>query len=1325
MVEATSTPDGSSSDSVVLCSQNGSSSAHWQHCDGPLNYVCIKDMSYILIEELQKQGEHSVKVTEKFGYIALHQYPPWFETNSHFHVSFLMKEDLSIWLSVLWINLLSDEEGGCIDHLQIYDPDPSSDIYVDICGSPPGFNLFLSRHVSMNVSIGVLRADRAQDTTGFSMVFEAVDCSQIECTPGCGSTSLEYTPSEKVLRTMNFPSKLQAFSDCNTTIDAPQDTFIAIKFLGYQIRDPTSGKCEDRIIFTSPVWSHPIEFLCRDDIPPVFFTNASRISVELVTGFEMVSSGFTADVEFFKKPACVVKPMETCDSSPYDCEGTSGVITSPNYPWPTHNHASCHWNVRTPKGSFIRFWVTNSTFSDTSSCEESYLRISEDIEGDSFVHGDFCRDRRPNSTVVVESFLNEVDVELRTNGDAVVMLEFEAAFCEEPSDYTFEDWSCPDADGPSWMKFADSCYRFVNHSQKLTWEAADRYCRSLAPGCHLVSIGHEKEMKFIHANMVKKWTQGGTSTYIADGTDERPVNEPDGGRLDGCVTIKLTSIRSTALWSDIPCLSKDTDQFICELPATSASTSEHVQKMINVTQPTSIPACPPSMFSCDSGECVHLFYQCDNILDCRDGSDEQSCENVTTSDTLFFCNDGTNISISHYCDNVTHCADNSDEHNCKPYNCSGFGCDNGRCIPFNQHCDLVDNCFDGSDEANCEASNVSFTCYNGDIHPRWAKCDGIVDCIGGSFEDEPEICGYRKKNHSCNVEGELQCNNGACVSADILCIYDISQSGYVKGCRDLSHLRSCEDFQCPEYTLKCPNSYCIPLRFRCNGRWDCIAGQDELNCDTSSPSLAADHVACPKGTYKCHSSKVCLPQSEVCDGFAHCPDKDDEQFCVSPTSYPFLAELELVSSNIELIPAAAFSNNGDLYSLSLLGNPISKIEKGAFSNLKNLRKLDLRDTDLPINSDIREALQEIKSLHTIYADTFTMCCIMELTPADSDDTTGCFAPADEFSSCSDLLKDTVLRISMWILGISAMAGNIFVIGLRAIRRHQVETSRIQSRLITHLAISDFFMGCYMMAIAGADFYFRGDYAVHADAWRASLLCRLAGFISTLSSEVSVFIIMLISLDRILCIVFVHHPDIQFSNKSCKIWLVVVWVISLVISIIPAVVPIPYFQQFYGKSSVCLGLPLTTERLPGWEYSISLFLGLNLVCFVVTAFCYVAIFVAVRRSAANFSKSKDHGRHTKRGMQVQVKLAAKMALIVGTDFICWMPIIIMGFLSAIRVVEIPADVYAWTAVFILPLNSSLNPYLYTLSTVWQRHRARQRANAKTDSDGVMETRTYSS
>ena len=31
-------------------------------------------------------------------------------------------------------------------------------------------------------------------------------------------------------------------------------------------------------------------------------------------------------------------------------------------------------------------------------------------------------------------------------------------------------------------------------------------------------------------------------------------------------------------------------------------------------------------------------------------------------------------------------------------------------------------------------------------------------------------------------------------------------------------------------------------------------------------------------------------------------------------------------------------------------------------------------------------------------------------------------------------------------------------------------------------------------------------------------------------------------------------------------------------------------------------------------------------------------------------------------------------------------------------EIPGEVYAWTAVLILPINSALNPFLYTLSAI---------------------------
>ena len=60
-----------------------------------------------------------------------------------------------------------------------------------------------------------------------------------------------------------------------------------------------------------------------------------------------------------------------------------------------------------------------------------------------------------------------------------------------------------------------------------------------------------------------------------------------------------------------------------------------------------------------------------------------------------------------------------------------------------------------------------------------------------------------------------------------------------------------------------------------------------------------------------------------------------------------------------------------------------------------------------------------------------------------------------------------------------------------------------------------------------------------------------------------------------------------------------------------------------------------------------------------------------------------------------QVGKQMALIVATNFLCWFPIIIMG-LMAIGGQTLPAAVYSWTAVFVLPLNSATNPLVYTFA-----------------------------
>ncbi|XP_072034439.1 G-protein coupled receptor GRL101-like [Amphiura filiformis] len=238
------------------------------------------------------------------------------------------------------------------------------------------------------------------------------------------------------------------------------------------------------------------------------------------------------------------------------------------------------------------------------------------------------------------------------------------------------------------------------------------------------------------------------------------------------------------------------------------------------------------------------------------------------------------------------------------------------------------------------------------------------------------------------------------------------------------------------------------------------------------------------------------------------------------------------------------------------------------------------------------------------------------------------------------------------------------------------------------------MGIYMLIIASADTFYRGTYAFNAESWQTSGLCKFAGFLSVLSTEASVFFITIISIDRLFCIVF-PLSHVALRPSSARIAAIFAWGLAFVFSILP-LFPIEYFKdelQFYGRSPVCLALPLTKYRPAGWEYSVALFLCLNLAAFVVVALCYITIFVTVKKSRKRSSK----GLGANENRVEEIQLALRMGLLIFTDFCCWMPIIIMGFLSLTGWVTLSNTAYVWIAVFVLPLNSALNPYLYTIAT----------------------------
>ncbi|KAG0726534.1 G-protein coupled receptor GRL101 [Chionoecetes opilio] len=148
-------------------------------------------------------------------------------------------------------------------------------------------------------------------------------------------------------------------------------------------------------------------------------------------------------------------------------------------------------------------------------------------------------------------------------------------------------------------------------------------------------------------------------------------------------------------------------------------------------------------------------------------------------------------------------------------------------------------------------------------------------------------------------------------------------------------------------------------------------------------------------------------------------------------------------------------------------------------------------------------------------------------------------------------------------------------------------------LFVNLALGDLLMGGYLLVIAGVDLYYRGVYRLHERQWRSSYLCQLAGFLSTFSSEASVFTLTVITLDR-LTIILSPFGVRRVHGGLTKRLMVVVWCVAFLLAalpiLFPLLIPLPYFDDYYGRSGVCLALHITDEKPNGWEYSVFIFLG---------------------------------------------------------------------------------------------------------------------------------------
>ncbi|XP_077967743.1 uncharacterized protein LOC144421975 [Styela clava] len=809
--------------------------------------------------------------------------------------------------------------------------------------------------------------------------------------------------------------------------------------------------------------------------------------------------------------------------------------------------------------------------------------------------------------------------------------------------------------------------------------------------------------------------------------------------------------------------------------------------------PTVYEWCNSDEFLChNTVRCIPLKYLCDGMNHCGDCSDEiEACDEPR----MWRCEDDDAVCIPHAyaCDTYDDCPGGKDS----PDRATGFRCKiqaNGleevSClIPQWMLHDSNAVCPDNSDACY---DNRTFTCAycvsDMTIISKKQICDGMVDCadwsdeclcmnaINGKDTKFESICNNvcfgrnETKSERC-VRNEVYCpDDDKCIHQFLVCDNneDCPISGFDEGsCQNITEVTSrndsLNDFECEVYSDAIVAMF---IRFqlfsflteinvhtakRCDGVFECVLFDDECEagCDNVPeicntflnrtmewpPELVGPDVGpiksriCPGYNWEDpYGSLSFVVGKSICNGISECPDGSDEISCKGrfycdagetlwPTGAKRVVSIEEKKYCDGVIDCVDFTDEDNC------------------SSLTHFYCVGKEPLFVPMKS-VLDGKRDCE---------------------DNSDECPAFAFDDNpFSSRDEMISNSFLRYFIWVMASLALIGNASVI----IETCYAERKERQSSglgvcnriMLLNLAVSDLIMGIALVLIGIKSFQFSGEYCQEEKAWRTSLLCKLIGVLTVLSSETSVLILVALAYFRLKGVFWPLEARL-LKKRVALIASLCSWLVSFLFAVTP-LIPITnqtmitdalitfsqYFQSstanwkelstfaarlstmtnstkyysntwkevasvlekhgsqydvphiigyfgFFSAHGVCLPRLFRITNAPPLHVFSLFIITINFLCLLIIILFYLLIYheyMRTRRSVENLGSAGDDRSKI---------LQRKITILIATDVCCWLPICIMTFVSH-NGIWITGEVYAVSAIVLLPINSSLNPIIYS-------------------------------
>ncbi|VVC90866.1 unnamed protein product [Leptidea sinapis] len=291
----------------------------------------------------------------------------------------------------------------------------------------------------------------------------------------------------------------------------------------------------------------------------------------------------------------------------------------------------------------------------------------------------------------------------------------------------------------------------------------------------------------------------------------------------------------------------------------------------------------------------------------------------------------------------------------------------------------------------------------------------------------------------------------------------------------------------------------------------------------------------------------------------------------------------------------------------------------------------------------------------------------------------CTPLPDALNPCEDVMGWSWLRASVWFVIAAAVVGNVAVLLVLLANHTEMTVPRF---LMCHLAFSDLCTGLYLFMLAVVDLRSYGEFFNYAYDWQYGVGCKIAGFLSVFSGQLSVFTLTIVTLERWFAITYAIYLERRISLTAAAKIMIGGWLFSVLMAGLPLA-----GVSDYSSTSICL--PVESENIGVAVYQGSLFMT-NAIAWVTIVICYVQIYRSLGGGGEKYG-----GRGA--AAAAERRIANKMALLVGTDLLCWAPVAFFGVTALAGVPLVDVSHGKVLLVFFYPLNACANPFLYAILT----------------------------